>query len=123
MPLLTWTESLPEPAYIIPRPGSEPNFILGGTYLRDNYDTIPNSKTAQRIVKECTALMRNFVRPGYNAEGVRLELISHNVGLRPARDGGARIEVERLESRAGSGVGNGDGVRGVVHAYGFGSAG
>lgn len=67
--------------------------------------------------------MRNFVRPGYKAEDVRLEVICHNVGLRPARDGGARIEVEQLGSRAGLDVGNGNGERGVVHAYGFGSAG
>lgn len=45
----------------------------------------------------------------------KVEIISHNVGLRPAREGGARIELERRAVK-GKKVG-------VIHAYGFGSAG
>lgn len=44
-----------------------------------------------------------------------VEVISHNVGLRPAREGGARLEIDRETMRTGNAR--------VIHAYGFGSAG
>lgn len=50
-----------------------------------------------------------------DGSGQGVEIVSHNVGLRPAREGGARIELERKVVK---------GIKvGVVHAYGFGSAG
>lgn len=60
-----------------------------------------------------------------------IEVISHNVGLRPARDGGARVELERRKlgetARGIEPAGHTQNAAkrevGVVHAYGFGSAG
>lgn len=56
-------EPLPEPAYIIPRPGPEPMFILGGTYLRDDYYTVTDPATGERILREYKALMKDFIKP------------------------------------------------------------
>lgn len=51
----------------------------------------------------------------HTGSDTKVEIISHNVGLRPAREGGARIELERRKV--------GGRKVGVIHAYGFGSAG
>jgi D-amino-acid oxidase len=127
----------PEPAYIIPRPG--------GTYLKDNHSVLPDLSTAQRILRDCYNL--EPLLAGKDGRGWEdIEVVAHNVGLRPAREGGARIELELRE--LGNGVGKGVGVGAaagagvgaesttksrsktnkqrqvaVVHAYGFGSAG
>jgi D-amino-acid oxidase len=107
---LTQVETLPDPAYIIPRPGHDNHFILGGTYLVGNANTQADRKTGERILRECSALMQGFA-----STDAGVEVISHNVGLRPAREGGARIELER-RAVGGRPVG-------LIHAYGFGSAG
>lgn len=115
--------------YIIPRPGPDGHVILGGTFLKDNYSTLPDMAQAERILKEtyklCPAL-------GGGKGWKEIEVVSHNVGLRPAREGGARVELEERELQRGKerlipGKGNlgtesGEKV-GVVHAYGIGPAG
>ncbi|RSH85735.1 hypothetical protein EHS25_003876 [Saitozyma podzolica] len=135
----------PEPAYIIPRPGPSGHVVLGGTYLKDNHSVLPDLSTAQRILRDCYNL--EPLLAGKDGRGWEdIEVVAHNVGLRPAREGGARIELELRE--LGNGVGKGVGVGAaagagvgaesttksrsktnkqrqvaVVHAYGFGSAG
>ena len=112
-----------ESMYIIPRP-SEGHVILGGTFLPNVYSTLPDMKTAERILKNayklCPALS--------NGQGwEKIEVLKHNVGLRPCREGGARIELE--ERVTGEGKLLPASVRGsrrkvaVVHAYGIGPAG
>jgi len=116
-----------KPAYIIPRPGPEGQVILGGTYIPNNYSSQPDLAEAERIIKACYNLEPSLAPNGGGWEDI--EIISHNVGLRPAREGGARVELEKktLGSR-GKGLLPGSGRRSrrevaVVHAYGFGSAG
>ncbi|CAD6567617.1 MAG: hypothetical protein TREMPRED_003751 [Tremellales sp. Tagirdzhanova-0007] len=113
--------------YIIPRPGPEGHVILGGTFIRDEYSTLPDPATAERILRDtyelCPALSE-----GRGWEGI--EVVSHNVGLRPAREGGMRLELEVRTVGAGNSgllpergtVGKGRKVA-VVHAYGIGPAG
>ena len=53
-----------------------------------------------------------------------IEVVSHNVGHRPAREGGARLELQERKDLLGSPLtakANGNGA--VIHAYGFGGAG
>lgn len=64
---------------------------------------------AERILKSCYTLEPRLATKGEGWEGI--EVVRHQVGLRPAREGGARVELEKREAGA------------VVHAYGFGSAG
>ena len=132
------------PAYIIPRPGPDPHVILGGVYLPHNYSPLPCLRTAERILKDCYNLRPELAGHSEAGEGNGwrdIQVVSHNVGLRPAREGGARVEVQRrrLGERPG-GAGGFRGIKGkeergeggeggegrrvvVVHAYGFGSAG
>ncbi|ORY25531.1 hypothetical protein BCR39DRAFT_543895 [Naematelia encephala] len=105
---------LPPPAYIIPRPGPEDHVVLGGTYIKDDYSTLPDLRESERILKACYALEPRLAGP--NGKSWRdIKVVSHNVGLRPAREGGARLELEERHARKGD--------KAVVHAYGFGSAG
>ncbi|KAH8175292.1 FAD dependent oxidoreductase domain-containing protein [Sarocladium implicatum] len=82
--------------------------VLGGSYQKDRWESQPDPNLAVRImeraVKLCPALT--------NGKGIEhLDVIRHGVGLRPVRDGGARIEKEKIEGTW------------VVHNYGAGGAG
>lgn len=119
-------EKLPkgESLYIIPRPSPDGLVILGGTFLPHNYSTLPDLDVAERILRNaydlCPALSGGR---GWEA----IEIVKHNVGLRPCREGGARIELEVRtigQGRLLPGKGEGKGRQvAVVHAYGIGPAG
>lgn len=123
--------SLPkgESLYIIPRPSPDGLVILGGTFLPHNYSTLPDLDVAERILRNayklCPALS--------NGKGwEQIEVVKHNVGLRPCREGGARIELQHRRLGEGGRLlpgppsqrrrGAGRKVA-VVHAYGIGPAG
>ena len=114
-----------KPAYIIPRPGCD-EVVLGGTYIPNNHSSLPDLVEADRILQACFDLEPLLAPQG--GEWRDIEVISHNVGLRPARDGGARVELEKkVVGSATRRVGRPNSADkkqvGVVHAYGFGSAG
>lgn len=125
-----------EAAYIIPRPGPSNEIILGGTFLPNEWNTLADPATAERILQDCFKLNPDLAGPpeeGKTRSWKDIEVISHNVGLRPARQGGVRVELEersieraslvqplipgpkegQIENRTGA----------VVHAYGIGPAG
>ena len=115
-------------AYIIPRPGHEGHVVCGGTYNKDNWITQPNMAEAERILRACYALDPRLAGPN-SKSWQDIEVVSHNVGLRPSRVGGVRLELERrivggtsqpLAPRSRT-----DRQRGVavVHAYGPGGTG
>ncbi|BGP29483.1 D-amino acid oxidase [Rhodotorula toruloides] len=117
------------PAYIIPRPGGE--VICGGTYGVGDWDLSVNPETVQRILKHCLRL-----DPSISSDGTigGIEVLRHNVGLRPARRGGPRVEAERIvlpldrtKSPLSLGKGSARAAKEkevtLVHAYGFSSAG
>ncbi|KAL2006233.1 hypothetical protein VTN00DRAFT_9887 [Thermoascus crustaceus] len=83
--------------------------ILGGSYQKDNWDPLPDPNLATRIMKRCIKLCPSLVKEGQGIEG--LDVIRHGVGLRPLREGGPRVEKEKI-----------DGVW-VVHNYGHGGFG
>lgn len=113
-----------KPAYIIPRP-SDDEVVLGGTYIPDNHSVLPDLEEADRILKACFDLEPKLAPEGGTWRDI--EVISHNVGLRPARHGGARVELEKRTLKRGKREVSRGSLRnqsvGVVHAYGFGSAG
>ncbi|WVF67723.1 hypothetical protein IAT40_002482 [Kwoniella sp. CBS 6097] len=128
----------PEPAYIIPRPGPEGHVVLGGTYLKNVWETTPDLSTAQRILRDCFNLCPELAGPpaqnGKKKTWQDIEVVAHNVGLRPARNGGPRLEL--VERRVGENggrealvpkVAHAEGDKGrkvaVIHAYGIGSTG
>ncbi|KAM5535827.1 hypothetical protein V8D89_010445 [Ganoderma adspersum] len=114
--------------YIIPRPwpnASGFTTILGGKYQEGNWDTSFSAADAQGILDRCAKLV-----PAIKDKDTKI--LKHNVGLRPARKGGPRVEAEWLEipcktewittgEDSASAAATGKVL--VVHAYGFGSAG
>ncbi|KAJ9475691.1 D-amino acid oxidase [Pseudozyma hubeiensis] len=99
----------PNASYVIPRARSG-QVILGGTFQVRQSSTTPDRATAESIMEECSKIAPEIVPEGKTWKDI--EVISHNVGLRPARENGARVELETLKS----------GLT-VVHSYGIGPAG
>lgn len=112
--------------YIIPRPGSGGCVIVGGTNIKGEWSTLPRRETAIEILKEAYAICPELAGP--NGRGWEdIEVVSHNVGLRPCRQGGLRLEIEERELRneaitpeAGKGAPR---QVAVLHCYGIGPAG
>ena len=90
-----------EVSYVMTR-ASGGGTILGGTYAPGNWESQPDPNIAMRIMRRAVELVPELVggrggRDGDAGEGVRgLDVVRHGVGLRPARDGGVRIESERI---------------------------
>lgn len=119
-----------ESTYIIPRPGKgQPDTaILGGTFQQRNWDTSLDMQIARGIFDRCAALAPCL-------KSAESRILKHNVGLRPAREEGPRVELERivlpLQSTHDLVPWNGSPASScdreqampVVHAYGFGPAG
>lgn len=96
--------------YVIPRARSG-QVILGGSFDVRQSNTTPDKALAETIMRECAKLVPEIVPDGKTWR--EIDVISHNVGLRPGRDNGARVELERIDG----------GKLTVVHSYGIGPAG
>ncbi|KAG8219576.1 hypothetical protein J3R82DRAFT_527 [Butyriboletus roseoflavus] len=117
-----------EATYIIPRPGAKytDTVLLGGTFQSGNWDTSLHMDVAHRIFERCAK-----VAPSLKDNGVT-KILRHQVGLRPGREGGARVEAEIIKFPLSSthdlvpwepaGL-EPTGSMKVVHAYGFGAGG
>ncbi|KAF6822734.1 putative FAD dependent oxidoreductase [Colletotrichum plurivorum] len=82
--------------------------ILGGTRQINNTDTAVDLDLRDDILRRVHEHASSVFK-GNKVENV--EIIRHNVGFRPARMGGVRVEKERI------------GGQNVVHAYGVGGGG
>ncbi|KIV92712.1 hypothetical protein PV10_03984 [Exophiala mesophila] len=91
-------------AHVFPRPLGG-GVIIGGTRRDDDWTAEPDMQLAERIKQRCCEIAPELGQPK------DLLVISHNVGLRPSRKGGARVELERHHGRI------------LVHNYGAGGAG
>jgi len=82
--------------------------ILGGSYQKGNWESQPDPNLAVRIMKRCVELCPKLT----GGKGIEhLSVIRHGVGLRPLRNGGARLEKEKI------------GTFWAVHNYGHGGWG
>jgi D-amino-acid oxidase len=82
--------------------------ILGGTYQRGHWESQPDPNMAFRIMSRAVEVVPELA----DGKGIAgLQVIRHNVGLRPARDGGVRVEREKV------------GGVWIVHNYGHGGSG
>ncbi|PSN66642.1 FAD dependent oxidoreductase [Corynespora cassiicola Philippines] len=95
----------PKTNYVFPR-ALGGGVVLGGSRQDGDWRAEPDMQLAEEIVEECCRLAPELGKPE------ELQIISHNVGLRPSRKGGPRIELERWAN----------GVP-VVHNYGHAGAG
>ena len=96
-----------EVAYIMMRAAGG-GTVLGGSYQKGNWESQFDPNLAIRIMKRCVELCPKLT----GGRGIEhLDIIRHGVGLRPLREGGARVEKERIDGGW------------VVHNYGHGGAG
>jgi hypothetical protein len=110
--------------------------ILGGTFGEDEWDLSPNPSTTKGIIERCLALEPSLSRNVHDSsigDPESLPIIKVNVGLRPSRKNGPRLEKETItvpfERKpfvpAGSNITRSLKKREVVvvHVYGIGSTG
>ncbi|OCF33381.1 D-amino-acid oxidase [Kwoniella heveanensis BCC8398] len=119
--------------YIIPRPGPKHHVILGGCYLAHDWSTNIDPAISELILKDCHKLCPQLDGKGGKGTWKDIDIVSHNVGLRPVREGGMRLELEErslgksgnqdLIPTKGKQGSNGSRKVAVVHAYGIGPAG
>lgn len=99
-----------ELVYVIPRPGSGTT-ILGGCKQSGNWDTEIDRALSDRILERISRWgLAEELRTG---KGRTFEVLSEQVGFRPGRKGGPRVEVQN---------GKVGGVW-VIHSYGHAGAG
>ncbi|KAH8588832.1 putative D-amino acid oxidase [Bisporella sp. PMI_857] len=91
--------------YVIPRPNSGGNVILGGYMQKGNSSPDVYADETESILARTRELLPALGEP-------QTELLAAAAGLRPSREGGARVEAESLA----------DGKL-VVHNYGAGGTG
>ncbi|KAI9706792.1 MAG: hypothetical protein M1820_004763 [Bogoriella megaspora] len=109
-------------SYVIPRKGSGTT-ILGGTKQEGNWHVEADEQTTKDILQRCRELAPELLTGVRTDEGGNqqdpeeeegeFEVVRVNVGLRPAREGGARVELDES-------IGNG---QVLVHCYGHAGAG
>lgn len=97
-------------AYCIPRPGSGTT-ILGGSKVVGDWSGNEDKPLTAVILERCKILAKELLTDGPEAGVGEFDVLSVQVGHRPGRRGGPRVEVEIV-----------DGVK-VVHAYGHAGAG
>ncbi|BCR90016.1 FAD-dependent oxidoreductase [Aspergillus chevalieri] len=95
----TWSFCIPRPLY--------GGTIIGGTKEPNNWDPNPSPQTRAKILSNAAKWF-----PFTAQSQGKFDVIRDIVGRRPAREGGMRIEIERIA----------DGKT-VVHAYGAGGRG
>ena len=96
--------------YIIPR--NQTDIIVGGTAVPDDWDPEPREEVTRLILEKGLAMCPELIAPEKRdrASVDDIEVIEVGVGLRPARKGGIRLDVERM--------GEGGSRVLVVHNYG-----
>ncbi|KIW57525.1 hypothetical protein, variant [Exophiala xenobiotica] len=91
-------------AHVFPRPLGG-GVIIGGVRRDNDWTAEPDMELAERIKQRCCALAPELGKPE------ELQILSHNVGLRPSRKGGARVELEKRNGNF------------LIHNYGASGAG
>ncbi|KAI0132093.1 D-amino acid oxidase-like protein [Xylariales sp. AK1849] len=77
--------------------------VLGGTYQKGQWESQPDPNVAMRILRRASEMMPEMT----DGKGVKgFDIVRHAVGLRPHRNGGVRIEKEKIDNTW------------VVHNYG-----
>ncbi|KAL2797944.1 hypothetical protein BJX66DRAFT_334617 [Aspergillus keveii] len=94
--------------YVIPRPRSKGHVVLGGFMQKGNGDASTYASDTASIMSRTKALSKEIAQ-------AEPEILNVAAGLRPSREGGARVKRENV-----SVVGKG---RTLVHNYGAGGTG
>lgn len=96
--------------FVIKRPAVDgvPQYILGGTKQPGDDRVVPREEDTQELLSRARILFPDLMFP----DGT-FQIVRTNVGFRPARKGGSRVELETVP---------GSRLK-IVHAYGFGGMG
>ncbi|QOU18349.1 hypothetical protein BRETT_000075 [Brettanomyces bruxellensis] len=78
--------------YIIPRPHSNGQLVLGGFLQKDNWTGDTTLEQSKDIIKRTTTLMPEILDHP-------LDILAVSAGLRPSRYGGTRIDVQRIDGK------------------------
>ena len=111
------TAAKDELCYVMTR-GAGGGSILGGTYQIGNWDGKVDDSTTERILRRAVKNVPALIAESPKADvedWKKLTVVRAGVGLRPAREGGVRIESELIAGKAWKGW--------VVHNYGHGGYG
>ncbi|CDO93622.1 unnamed protein product [Kluyveromyces dobzhanskii CBS 2104] len=96
--------------FVIKRPGKDgekPYYILGGTKQPGDYRIMPRDADTKKLINRGKELFPDLLK--------NFKIKNVNVGFRPLREGGSRVELE---------YNKGSGARiPVIHAYGLGGMG
>ncbi|KAJ1965597.1 D-amino acid oxidase [Dipsacomyces acuminosporus] len=113
-PSVNFTTTMPsdedgKATYVIPR-GDE-TVILGGVFQKHNWDRSEDKQTTEEILRNCLSLCPQLLGGHYgypprftnevsaeDIEALRSKIIRVNVGFRPSRRDGPRLEVERMNN-------------------------
>ena len=104
------TDDSPEETTYIMMRAAGGGTILGGCYQKGQADPVPDMEMSKRIMQRAVDICPELVSEGKGVAG--LDVIRHSVGLRPARDGGPRVEKDKMQAECW-----------VIHNYGHGGAG
>lgn len=97
-----------ESLYIFPR--KEGGCIIGGCFLRDYDHTKEDPELTQRLIKYAVKYAPELIDPSYKNNPDHIDIINVNVGQRPFRDGGVRVEIDSEH-------------KWLIHNYGIGGSG
>ncbi|KAJ2848220.1 hypothetical protein IWW36_003435 [Coemansia brasiliensis] len=107
-------------SYVIPR--GDGTVVIGGSVDKHKWSCEPSNALSRQIISRALELEPALL-PVQSSEtlGSRLEMlaeqiVSVGVGLRPMREGGVRLEIEKMRKE-------GAGLVSVIHCYGHGGFG
>ncbi|CAH2350716.1 putative D-amino-acid oxidase [[Candida] railenensis] len=78
--------------YCMPR--KEGGCILGGCIYPNDSNPNPDDELTRRICERAIKYIPELVDPKYGNNSTTIDIVKVNVGLRPARKGGARVESD-----------------------------
>ncbi|KAG7664004.1 DAO1 [[Candida] subhashii] len=97
-----------EMLYMMPR--VEGGTIIGGCFLEDDLNFEEDKQLTRRIVDRAIKYAPELIDPGFKNNPTQIEIAKVNVGFRPFRVGGARVELDEK-------------YKWLIHNYGAGGGG
>lgn len=102
MMTISGTDDAEDELFYLMQRASGGGTIIGGTYAVGNWDPNPDPNIANRILERALR-----IHPALKGKTIKdLDVVRHGVGLRPYREGGLRLEKEKMDGTW------------VVHNYG-----
>ncbi|KAF7999814.1 hypothetical protein HF325_005663 [Metschnikowia pulcherrima] len=104
-----------EELYVFPR--KEGGAIIGGSFYKNNHDPVEDKALTQRILDRATTYLPELIDEKMHGNRSYIDVVKVNVGLRPFREDGPRIEKDPKKKWLIHGYGAGGG--GYQGSYGF----